>query len=257
MLDNLSLIHMNGRVFDPVIGRFVSADPFIDVEVDAQGWNRYSYVKNNPLSFTDPTGFQTADIGRMDGMERVALMLEAGCTIGGCGFRNPIVAGGWRTAGVRRSDDEFTRKKELAQVSAGLEGPSRSRNGIPRGAGAIGFFEAKAIAERIAKEELKRTRTLTEKHGRGGHNDRYDAERHARWVYRMSMEIGSGWAGLFGFAHEIEGLLNTSRPQPLIEMRMDLNNNKVGMQSAIQGRGAPTMDTPGLTFIEDGKLKKY
>jgi RHS repeat-associated protein len=57
MLDNLSLIHMNGRVMDPLLGRFVSADPNIDGVMDTQGWNRYSYVKNGPLSATDPSGF--------------------------------------------------------------------------------------------------------------------------------------------------------------------------------------------------------
>jgi RHS repeat-associated protein len=58
MLDNVGLIHMNGRVFDRVTGRFISADPFIDGADHTQGWNRYSYVKNAPLSFTDPTGFR-------------------------------------------------------------------------------------------------------------------------------------------------------------------------------------------------------
>jgi RHS repeat-associated protein len=57
MLDNLFLVHMNGRVYDPVIGRFMSADPYVDGELDTQGWNRYSYVKNNPLSFVDPSGY--------------------------------------------------------------------------------------------------------------------------------------------------------------------------------------------------------
>lgn len=57
MLDNLGLVHMNGRVYDPDIGRFLSADPNIDGPLDTQGWNRYSYVKNNPLSFTDPSGY--------------------------------------------------------------------------------------------------------------------------------------------------------------------------------------------------------
>jgi hypothetical protein len=49
---------MNGRVFDRTTGRFISADPFIDGFEQTQGWNRYSYVKNAPLSFTDPTGFK-------------------------------------------------------------------------------------------------------------------------------------------------------------------------------------------------------
>ncbi|PTQ90492.1 RHS repeat-associated core domain-containing protein [Agitococcus lubricus] len=58
-LDSIGLVHMNGRVYDPVVGRFVSADPFIDGVKNLQGFNRYSYVKNNPLSFIDLTGFNT------------------------------------------------------------------------------------------------------------------------------------------------------------------------------------------------------
>lgn len=57
MLDNIGLVHMNGRVYDPAIGRFLSADPNIDGALNTQGWNRYSYVLNNPLSYTDPTGY--------------------------------------------------------------------------------------------------------------------------------------------------------------------------------------------------------
>jgi RHS repeat-associated protein len=57
MLDNLGLIHMNGRVYDPAIGRFLSADPFMDFGTGGQAINRYAYVGNNPLAFTDPTGF--------------------------------------------------------------------------------------------------------------------------------------------------------------------------------------------------------
>jgi RHS repeat-associated protein len=55
MLDNIGLIHMNGRVYDPAIGRFLSADPF--TFAGSQGLNHYSYVQNNPLSLIDPTGF--------------------------------------------------------------------------------------------------------------------------------------------------------------------------------------------------------
>ena len=48
---------MNGRIFDPVLARFLSADPNIDGVSDSQGYNRYSYVLNNPLNATDPTGY--------------------------------------------------------------------------------------------------------------------------------------------------------------------------------------------------------
>src|SRR6266852_738331 len=49
--------NLNGRVYDPQLGKFTSADPSIESPYGTQGWNRYSYVGNNPLSFTDPTGF--------------------------------------------------------------------------------------------------------------------------------------------------------------------------------------------------------
>lgn len=48
---------MGGRVYAPVIGRFMSPDPFIADAFDSQSLNRYSYVRNNPLSRVDPSGF--------------------------------------------------------------------------------------------------------------------------------------------------------------------------------------------------------
>ena len=56
-IDSLGLIHMNGRVYDPLIGRFLSADPFVQDPGNLQSYNRYSYVWNNPLSSSDPSGF--------------------------------------------------------------------------------------------------------------------------------------------------------------------------------------------------------
>jgi len=56
-LDNVDLINMNGRVYDPDIGRFISADPFIQAPLMSQSLNRYSYVMNNPLSMIDPSGY--------------------------------------------------------------------------------------------------------------------------------------------------------------------------------------------------------
>ena len=56
-LDSVGLIHMEGRVYDPQVGRFMSADPRIQSLYNSQGLNRYTYVNNNPLNSTDPTGF--------------------------------------------------------------------------------------------------------------------------------------------------------------------------------------------------------
>jgi RHS repeat-associated protein len=56
-LDPVGLIHMNGRVVDPTLGRFLSPDPFVQDPSNTQSLNRYSYVFNNPLSATDPSGY--------------------------------------------------------------------------------------------------------------------------------------------------------------------------------------------------------
>ncbi len=57
-LDHFGLINMNGRVYDPASGRMLSPDPVMDMG-STQGINRYSYVMNNPLVYTDPTGYIT------------------------------------------------------------------------------------------------------------------------------------------------------------------------------------------------------
>lgn len=56
-LDDLSLVHLNGRVYDPMTGRFTSPDPTIPDPFDLQSLNRASYVRNSPMDKVDPTGF--------------------------------------------------------------------------------------------------------------------------------------------------------------------------------------------------------
>ncbi len=56
-LDLFALVNMNGRMYDPVIGRFLSADPYMQAPDFTQGFNRYIYCLNNPLSLIDPSGY--------------------------------------------------------------------------------------------------------------------------------------------------------------------------------------------------------
>jgi RHS repeat-associated protein len=56
-LEQFGLINMNGRMYDPILGRFLSTDPFVANPFSSQAFNRYSYVLNNPLKYTDPTGY--------------------------------------------------------------------------------------------------------------------------------------------------------------------------------------------------------
>ncbi len=55
-LQGVNLIHMNGRLYDPKLKRFLSVDNFIQDVTNTQNFNRYSYVLNNPLMYTDPSG---------------------------------------------------------------------------------------------------------------------------------------------------------------------------------------------------------
>jgi len=48
---------MNGRVYDPSLGRFISSDPIIQDSGNSQNLNRYSYVSNSPMGYTDPSGY--------------------------------------------------------------------------------------------------------------------------------------------------------------------------------------------------------
>lgn len=62
-LDELDFIHMNARVYDPDIGKFLSADPTVPGMYNPQAYNCYAYTRNNPLSFVDKTGSRL--IGQM------------------------------------------------------------------------------------------------------------------------------------------------------------------------------------------------
>lgn len=55
-LDEFRLINMNGRIYDPVLGRFLSPDNYIQAPGNPQNYNRYSYALNNPLVYVDPDG---------------------------------------------------------------------------------------------------------------------------------------------------------------------------------------------------------
>ena len=58
-LTEFDLINMNGRIYDPFIARFMSPDPFTQDPGNLQGYNRYSYVLNNPMKYVDPSGYKT------------------------------------------------------------------------------------------------------------------------------------------------------------------------------------------------------
>jgi RHS repeat-associated protein len=65
--DDLGLIDMHARVYDPGDGHFLSDDPVVPNVADGRMWNRYAYAMNNPTTLTDPTGLQTNGKGETKG----------------------------------------------------------------------------------------------------------------------------------------------------------------------------------------------
>ena len=81
-LGDMGLNHMNGRVQDAVTGTFLSADLVISDPDDPQNYNLYSYVLNNPMSFTDPSGYCKDGSGMQitvgkDGLEEIVVTGES------------------------------------------------------------------------------------------------------------------------------------------------------------------------------------
>ena len=103
MLDEVNLIHMNGRVYDPVLGRFLSADPYVQAPLFSQSYNRYSYVWNNPLSMVDPSGYQ----GKVIGYEITQVQVgqkKVGQELIGYQFKGYQLVGWWVTWGRYRGE---------------------------------------------------------------------------------------------------------------------------------------------------------
>lgn len=60
-LDDVGVVHMNGRLYDPTLGLFLQADPHLTQGGNLQNLNRYAYALNNPLNAVDPTGFDVSE----------------------------------------------------------------------------------------------------------------------------------------------------------------------------------------------------
>ena len=99
MLSQFGLINMNARLYDPMLGRFLSADPYVQMPDNSQNFNRYSYCLNNPLKYIDLTGEAFYYTNERDEIDRFIRALSEGETIMSYDFRG----GGWGYA----SDENF------------------------------------------------------------------------------------------------------------------------------------------------------
>jgi RHS repeat-associated protein len=87
-LPQFGIINMNGRLYDPLMGRMMEPDPLIIGANNSQGYNRYSYALNNPLSYTDPDGHNPLLIAVAIGAAVSALSYTAHVAYSDGGFAN-------------------------------------------------------------------------------------------------------------------------------------------------------------------------
>jgi RHS repeat-associated protein len=102
--DELGLVNMKGRIYDPKVGRFLTPDPIVSMPHFGQSWNPYSYVLNSPLAYVDPSGFSVVvaeeapptSLGEGEAWPPVAGSIRLGRVQGGrrprgAEFHQPIV----------------------------------------------------------------------------------------------------------------------------------------------------------------------
>ena len=97
MLDEVGVVHMNGRIYDQKLGRFLQADPVVQDPTNSQSLNRYSYVWNNPLNATDPSGYEVISLvlgAILALVPEIALSSVTAAWLGAAAFVETLIAGG-------------------------------------------------------------------------------------------------------------------------------------------------------------------
>jgi len=150
-VQGMDIIHMNGRIYDPTLGRFLQADPIIQAPKNSQSYNRYAYVINNPLRYTDPSGYSFFDkllrpgkhiirgVMRALGKGATQFLITVGCSQ--AGYFAPLCFAGANYDMARAFGSSSTGALK-AGITAGITSYIGANYG-PLAAGAVGGTAAK------------------------------------------------------------------------------------------------------------------
>ncbi|WP_343840448.1 HYD1 signature containing ADP-ribosyltransferase family protein [Bowmanella denitrificans] len=119
-LDEAELIHMNGRVYDYKVGRFLSVDPIIQSPGNSQSINPYSYIMNNPLAGTDPSGYSAVEPEK----------LRQKVTVTGSKIKRDAPVGGTNTIGGSAVGVSYTGVGGAANGAQNQGNPSSNNQAI-------------------------------------------------------------------------------------------------------------------------------
>ncbi|WKD50594.1 RHS repeat domain-containing protein [Microbulbifer spongiae] len=266
-LDRTGLIHMNGRIYDPTLGRFLSPDPIVQAPTYSQSWNRYSYVLNNPMSLVDPTGY-TAEYGFDDDDEEERRREEERRKREEERPVEEVQVVGERPNPNRK--DALAHKAEFREYLKYIQSYSGIHTWLVDGCGIDGLECVVVVVGEKDAQETKREKFIRENFPEGSHGscggvkecfawywygrearnqtletwrgllsftgNQADAFRHAYFAYKLTESVGPEPALRMLHEHEFNNLTVDNYPVP--DTIMDIHNNKAGAQLAI--------DNPGL-----------
>lgn len=217
-LPHFDLINMNGRIYDPILGRMLSPDKYIQDPMSSQSYNRYSYVWNNPLRYTDPSGDAV--------VAGIIIGAAVGAYIGGAAVNNTINITEW----------EWNARTASGIISGAIVG---AFGGAYIGAALAGKLGVKAMA--IAK-----LNAATIKSGlvSGGLNMMYNYEEGQSFGTSMGY-FGSGFVG---------GAIGVDLVAPLIGMAASGVGNMVVL--GVDSGGEATTREYAQKFVS-GALNAY
>ena len=192
------------RAYDPAIGRFVSPDTVVPVPFNPQSLNRYSYVYNNPLKYTDPTGHSPGYNVYDDKQWFQDFEEQYGVppTASDIAYRQASME-----AALRGDDFSVEYWKSNAE--------SVARNAFKKVAKYITGGEAWAVAGLYS--------VLT-----GAGESEKNAVKHAYWSARLTEMFWIELAEEITRDHEDWNMAHEGQAE--IDLRMDLYNNKVGRE---------------------------
>jgi RHS repeat-associated protein len=153
-LQSVGLIHMNGRLYDPKLHRFLQPDNYVQDSSNTQNYNRYGYCINNPLKYVDINGenfwksLASIVVSVAFSAVGIAVGIATGGAIGWVGYVDfnsgnwQVYAGGWGTIGTTpaggiinfgQTDGKFSFYGGFTAAPSFLNGSNKPKNGISEG----------------------------------------------------------------------------------------------------------------------------
>ncbi len=121
---------MNGRIYDPILAKMLSADPTIPDPSESASYNRYAYVNNNPMRYSDPTGFTPADVAPIETIE----IESSGYSKFNDDATNAFLrGGGGSTDIVEQTIAIMVNESDSSNVASGMQTKKKSRASRRRG----------------------------------------------------------------------------------------------------------------------------